>query len=132
MIRRLAQSENYVVEHEYETVFLSSKNKRLLVIGDFYGDPEVAVIDRDEKWCAMGGCGVIVYWLEEPFSPYQYDISRSQYFELHRTKSDIWWIEAIKQLGPNEIDVRLAGGKSYRISFDRSKAEPIPQVKALA
>jgi hypothetical protein len=131
VLRRLAQSENYIVEHECETVFLSSKNKRLLVIGDFYGDPEVAIIDRDEKWCAMGGCGVIVYWLEEPFSPYQYNVSAPQYFELHRTKSDIWWIEGIEQVEANEIEVRLAGEKTYRISFDRSKAEPIPRVTAL-
>ncbi len=120
MIHPLAQSENYIVEHEYETVFLSSKDKRLLVIGDFYGDPEVAIIDRAEKWCAMGGCGVIVYWLEEPFTAYQYNTPSPQYAEFNRTNPNPWWVESIEQTGPTEIKVLLCGGMTHNISFERA------------
>jgi hypothetical protein len=125
----LAQSKNYKVEHEYETVILSAKDNRKIVIGDFYGDPAVAIIDRDERWCAVGGCGLIVYWLEEPFAAYRYRHSSPQYFELRRYQPDIWWIESIEQGGPSEIKIRLADEATYQISFDRSVDKTVPTIK---
>jgi len=131
VIHRLAQSTNYLVEHEYETVFLKTGDNRTTVIGDFYGDPEVAIIDKAERWCAMAGCGLIVYWLNEPFTEYHYQTPSSQYFELNRYLPDIWWIESIDQTGANAIKVRLADESVYQISFDRSVDGAFPTVKPL-
>jgi hypothetical protein len=85
-LTNLAISKNFRIAHEYETVWLVRESHSSVVIGDFYGDPSVAIIDPDERWCAVGGRGVIVYFLEVPFEPYQYDQSSDQYLEAGRTK----------------------------------------------
>ncbi|MFT8349133.1 hypothetical protein [Clostridium saccharoperbutylacetonicum] len=68
MERKLAERWNYLITYEYETVYLYIKNSnKKIVIGDFYGDSEVAIISRDESYCAIGGCGLIIYYLNELF-----------------------------------------------------------------
>jgi len=67
-MHRLASSSRYQISHEYETVWLDIAGRDRTVIGDFYGDPTVALIDSAEAWCAVGGAGLIVYFLEEPFA----------------------------------------------------------------
>lgn len=63
----LAESKHYIVYSEYETVILQIKeSQRKIQIGDFYGDPQMAVISEDETFCVMCGCGVILYYLREP------------------------------------------------------------------
>lgn len=92
-IRRiLAQSNNFVIHHEYETVYLTFRNSNAqdVVIGDFYGDPNTAFIDDDENYCAVGGCGLIIYYLNKPFAPYQYDKKSKQWVELFRQREDLF------------------------------------------
>lgn len=113
----LAASENYVVAHQFETAYLIYRNKPLCDIGDFYGDPNVAIIDKDEKWCAIGGCGLIIYFLRKPFLNYDYHQITSQYFELGRYPPNIWWIDKIEQLGPFEITITLETGKQHLINI---------------
>lgn len=67
----LAQSKNYRVVSEWETVTLKKNSgSSSVVIGDFYGNPNCGVIDKSEKWCAVAGCGLIIYQLKKPFLPY--------------------------------------------------------------
>ncbi|WP_336939292.1 hypothetical protein [Acinetobacter modestus] len=86
---QLTESDHYKIVHLYEAVFIapidSNNINEYTEIGDFYGEPEVAIIDQNEKWCAIGGCGLIIYFIQEPFTPYQYDQECSQYFEIHRS-----------------------------------------------
>ena len=71
MERVLAQSNKYIISYEYETVFLKFIDKdRKIIIGDFYGDPKTAFISSDESYCVIGGRGLIVYFLNEPFIEY--------------------------------------------------------------
>lgn len=90
--RQLAESENYRVSSEYETVFLTRKSAPLrassrdIYIGDFYGDPCAAVIDAAERFVISVGCGLIVYRLAEPFTPYSYGAPNAQWIELFRDK----------------------------------------------
>ena len=119
-MRKLAESKNYSVWHEYEAVLLLIRDGRKIVIGDFYGDPEVAIIDAAEKWCAVGGCGLIVYWFKEPFVEYRYGVSSPQYLEFNRHRPDIWWVENLKQLGPFDLEIQVAGGATHNISFHRT------------
>ena len=58
--RTLASSRHYRVEHEYESASLVAGDGRKRAIGEFYGDPAVALIDAGEQWCAVAGEGLIV------------------------------------------------------------------------
>lgn len=115
----LAASKNFRISHEYETVWLVRDNHPNVVIGDFYGDPSVAIIDAEERWCAVGGHGLIVYFLESPFKPYQYDQSCGQYLEAGRTKQGPWWVESIEQTGPFSICITCDDGVEYNLQFQR-------------
>jgi hypothetical protein len=104
MIGVHAQSESYTVRSEYELVFLSGvgvTDER--VIGDFYGDPVCAIIDRNESWCVMGGCGLVVYWLCPPFEPYRYAAATSQWSEFGRYRPDTWWVERLEQRDEDHV-----------------------------
>ena len=63
-----------------------------LQIGHFYGDPEGAFIDVHEKYCVMYGCGVIVYFLNDPFEKYWYCKSTKQWVEYGREPQNILWV----------------------------------------
>lgn len=98
-IKYLAESANYKVISEYETVKLYFKNvkKDPIIIGDFYGDPTSAIISVDEKYIVMAGYGIIIYKLQEPFSEYFYNVATEQYIEHYREKEKVWHIEALHQ-----------------------------------
>ena len=118
--RKLAHSRHCEILHEYETVWLIFQGRTPVVIGDFYGDPEVAIIDIDERWCCVAGLGLILYFIGEPFEEYESNRQTSQYFELGREGPEKWWVEAVQQLGPFEIQVRLESGAVHRVSFRRT------------
>lgn len=73
------------------------ESQKTLQIGDFYGNAEMAIISEDEKFCAICGCGIIVYFFQEPFEEYEYHKETSQWKEWGRKKeSEEIWIENIK------------------------------------
>ena len=113
----LAESENYIVSHEYETVTLRNKiTHEEVIIGDFYGDPDLAVISKDEKFCVMGGCGIIVYFLQEPFEEYHYNLETPQWKELGRTPSNIIWVKNIKLLDEQYIEIEKENGELMKLN----------------
>ena len=60
--RVLAESAGFRIEHQYEDARLVDKATGQIVnLGDFYGDPDCAVIAATEQWFAVGGEGVITY-----------------------------------------------------------------------
>lgn len=98
MERILAQSDKYIISHEYEVVFLRViEEDREIVIGDFYGDPETAFISSDERYCVVGGCGLIVYYLKEPFIEFEYHKTTNQWIEFFRGRDDFWWVSNIEK-----------------------------------
>ncbi len=98
MERVLSQNDNYIITHEFEVVSLIIiKTKREVVIGDFYGDPTSAFISNDESYCVVGGCGIVIYYLREPFTEYEYNMVSEQWKEVFRNLEDIWWIDNISQ-----------------------------------
>ena len=99
----LARSSRYTISHQYETVFLSRPDGETTIIGDFYGDPEAAIIDRKERWCVVAGAGLILYRFREPFTPYVYDVETEQWWEAHRTEPDRWSIEALYQVDDDAL-----------------------------
>lgn len=108
---QLTQSKNYKIIHLQETAYIAPSQSdcinEYIEIGDFYGNPEIAIIDENEKWCAIGGCGVIIYFIQEPFTPYKYDQENAQYFEIHRNPPSIWWISSLQQITPSKLLITL-------------------------
>ena len=124
----LVKSKNYTIESEYETVYLFHKSKET-VIGDFYGDPADAIIDKHEQWCAMVGCGIILYYLREPFEEYEYDCKTEQWVEFHREPPNEWWIKSVVQEGRNIIKFVVEAGTKgsgvYQLDTELLKIEKV-------
>lgn len=107
-MNRLAESKNYLITNEYEKVFLNFKNTdKSVLIGEFYGDPDIAIISKDETFCVVGGEGVIVYYLNSPFSEYDSDIKSSkQWVEWGRDNGkNVIWVEHIQEIGNRLIEI---------------------------
>ena len=122
----LVKSENYRVVYEWETVTLLKNDGSFSVkIGDFYGDPECGIIDENEKWCAIAGCGIIIYRLEEPFLEYEYNKKTNQWVEFGREANDIWWITNIHQHDENHVEITVDGepAKSYILNVETLQIE---------
>lgn len=102
----LAESKNYLITNQYEKVFLKNKSTgKQTLIGDFYGDPEAAVISNDEKYCVIFGCGLIIYYLAEPFENYEYNATNKQWKEWGRkNQKNITWIKNITKINKNYIE----------------------------
>ena len=104
----LCETDHYWVEAYDESVVLSGPGvPDGLVIGDFYGNAREAMIDAEERWCVMVGCGLIVYRLGEPWAPYRYPSHvegqrtpstihlGEQWWEYLRFEPDILWLDSV-------------------------------------
>ena len=92
--RTLASSRHYRVEHEYESASLVTGDGRKRAIGEFYGDPAVALIDGDEQWCAVAGEGLIVCSLAPGGACVEY----------YRKPGETLWITGLRQTGPFALE----------------------------
>ncbi|MCH5348052.1 MAG: hypothetical protein J1E40_01900 [Oscillospiraceae bacterium] len=114
----LAECKRYAVISEYETVYLIDKTANTkIIIGDFYGDPNGAIIDPNEKFVVMYGCGIIVYFLVPPFKEYTYNTKTAQWFEIGRNE-DIMWIQKVLQISDKKIKAVLENGQTEIISVE--------------
>lgn len=109
----LAENRNYIVYNDYETVFLRKKSDNSeITIGDFYGDPAGALIDEEEHFIAIYGCGVIIYYLPA-YEEYDYHIETPQWDEFGRSEP-VMWVDSAVQTDRNKIRLTLENG-TYRI-----------------
>ena len=92
--RTLASSRHYRVEHEYESATLVASDGRKRAIGEFYGDPAIALIDAGEQWCAVAGEGLIVCSLAPGGACVEY----------YRTPGETLWITGLRQTGPFALE----------------------------
>ncbi|MBA3470728.1 MAG: hypothetical protein H0T53_13915, partial [Herpetosiphonaceae bacterium] len=104
----LARSQRYVITYEFEIALLSGvgwrgMGWRPVNIGDFYGNPFCALIDSAERWCIVGGCGLILYYLHAPFQPYSYHTDTPQWVEWFRSPPDVLWIDNVYQVDPDTV-----------------------------
>lgn len=112
----LAESKQYKITNECETVYLEDKISHIkIVIGDFYGDPEGAVIDRNERFAVVYGCGVIVYFLHSPFTEYAYSTRTDQWLEFGR-EEPVMWVNEVIQTDDHAIRLFLENGEESVIS----------------
>lgn len=111
----LAESQNYKIFSSYESVYLINKSSGSeIFVGDFYGDLNGAVIDRQERFAAMYGCGLILYFIREPFENYCYGKNSPQWFEFGRNEP-IAWIENVIQTDDDNLELFFENGTSRTI-----------------
>lgn len=113
--RILAESEHYKIVSEFECVDLILKSGGRICIGDFYGDPEGAFIDKNEKYCVMYGCGVVIYFLNEPFFEYHYNMNTEQWREFGRRSDNIIWVENARQIDEASFEIVIEDGETKKI-----------------
>lgn len=106
-MNKLAESQHYTIYKEYESIILEiKKNHKMIQIGDFYGDAQMAVISEDESFCAMCGCGVIIYYLREPFKEYEYNTRTEQWIEWGRNNEGAEiWVDSIRCISNDTIEI---------------------------
>ena len=114
----LAESKHYKIYNEYENVIMEIKEtNRKILIGDFYGDPHMAIISEDEKVCVMCGCGVIIYFLKEPFREYDYHVQADPWKEWGRNKAKEIWVESVRYIDNEIIEIESESVEVYRINI---------------
>ncbi|MBW3510687.1 MULTISPECIES: hypothetical protein [Janthinobacterium] len=95
--QELARSAEYSVQHEYEQAMVTAADGRQASVGEFYGDPAVALIDANEQWCAVAGEGLVLCRLGQHFG---------QCLTYFRQPDDVRWITDLRQTGPFALEWR--------------------------
>ncbi|WP_425252206.1 hypothetical protein ACPJXG_20775 [Janthinobacterium sp. NFX145] len=95
--QELARSAEYIIQHEYEQAMVTAADGRQASLGEFYGDPAVALIDGHEKWCAVAGEGLVICKLGEKFGLCQ---------AYYRQPGEVRWITDLRQTGPFALEWR--------------------------
>lgn len=115
-MKTLCKSEHYLIGIDYEKVLLTIKGTgRKVVIGDFYGDADGGFIDAEEKYAVMFGCGVIVYYLTEPFEEYRYDTVCAQWKEHGRDGDK--WVNAVTPVCDGRLLIEYDDGNAVCIKL---------------
>ena len=105
----LARSARYLVQHEYEHATLTAADGRQASLGEFYGDPAVALIDIHEQWCAVAGEGLVLCRLTQQFG------QCAAYF---REPGETVWITGLRQTGPFALEWQDEDGAWHTLDFD--------------
>ena len=106
--RELARSATYIVQHEYEQATVTAADGRQASLGEFYGDPAVALIDADEQWCAVAGEGLVLCRLGQPFG------QCAAYF---RQPGEVHRVTALRQTGPFALEWHGEDGAWSALAF---------------
>lgn len=118
-MKTMVESNNYSIMHEYEKVFLKkNQGSELVLIGEFYGDSNVAIISEDEKYCAIGGEGLIIYYLNEPFERYITGFNTSKQWKTWGRDSieETIWITNLTQIDKEHIRIETEDFHTYYVS----------------
>lgn len=103
----IAESNNYYLRGAYERAELFSKtqNKKIIDVGEHYGDTVDGIIDWNEHFCVTVGCGYIIYFIKEPFQSYMYEQSTSQWIESGRNPKNVHYYKKVNQISDTEIEL---------------------------
>lgn len=119
---RLAESENFVLTHDYECAELHHKASSTVIdVGHHYGDPTCGLIAPDESWCVTGGEGIVLHYRAGKtwfgFRRAPQDLCE---FSLQPTNQlDLDWMASKSAEGFLCVhDIRLDGPMSVRILLD--------------
>ncbi|MDN2703566.1 hypothetical protein O0881_16385 [Janthinobacterium sp. SUN100] len=104
----LVRSARFIVQHEYEHAKVTAADGRQASLGEFYGDPAVALIDINEQWCAVAGEGLVLCRLGQPFG------QCAAYF---REPGETVWITGLRQTGPFALEWQGEDGAWSALAF---------------
>ena len=110
--RELARSAEYIVQHAYEQASVTAADGWRQELGEFYGDPAVALIDINEQWCAVAGEGLVLCRLGQPFG---------QSAEYFRQPGEVRWIAALRQTGAFALEWQDEDGAWSTLAFGPSE-----------
>lgn len=115
----LVESKNYFIVRDCEDASLYRKPncRRITCVGDFYGEPEDAYIDPEERFCITVGCGIIKYNLQDPFEEYMYDCDTLQWIEVGRDGDNIEWCDKIEEVTDSYIVVSIEGEERRKFNL---------------
>ncbi len=120
--RVLAESENYILSHEFEYCELRHKqSNKLSFVGDHYGDPTCGLIAPDETWCITGGFGLVLWFKREEFWTgfRQLGVNRNGYaLQIAQPEDDSWLTSVTDEDAWFVRDMRLENPTSVRILLD--------------
>lgn len=105
--RELTRSAGHVVTHDYESASVRSSEGWQLCVGEFYGDPQVALIDADERWCAVAGEGLIVCEL----------MPQGCCTAYFREPGSVLWITELRQVAAWVLEARSEDGRWHRVDL---------------
>ncbi|KGO86681.1 hypothetical protein [Flavobacterium suncheonense] len=89
--KKLYETEKFVIGHIYENAYLIEKvTKKSIFIGSFYGDPECALISRDNTWGLIGGSSLLLLIFKE-------------LIEIHDVELD--WIRGLRQTDNFKVEI---------------------------
>lgn len=119
----LAGSEHYAVVREYEDCYLMFKDmsRRSVSVGNFYGDAEFALIDRNERYVVTGGCGIVIYFLHEPWDEYMNGKQTDQWIEIGTGEAEIYY-DTVRQISDTMIEITDEDNNTFE--YDLSHEEP--------
>jgi hypothetical protein len=124
-----AESENYIITGESENAWLGFKEEtgKKVLVGDFYGGLQAAAIASDESFCALAGCGLVIYYLAPPFREYVSGAQTAQWREFFRSFDDIMWIDAVELASGSTLILTVAeetGAVKYIFDLDTGSLKP--------
>ncbi|KAB8037345.1 hypothetical protein [Janthinobacterium aquaticum] len=105
--RELARSASITVTHDYESASVHSSAGWQLHVGEFYGDPQVALIDANARWCAVAGEGLIVCELAP----------QGRCTAYFREPGNALWITELRQEAAWVLEARGEDGCWHRIDL---------------
>lgn len=127
MKRILYETERYELIHVFELTYLIDKTTRKeIFIGDFYGDPSCGLIDKENKWCIVGGDRIVIWGQDEIFEIAARELSCA--FELRQIKENtvqvlidpwsdyaaIWEIDVLNKIYVKICDFNKYNSKEYQ------------------
>jgi len=107
MAHELARSAHFRVTHVYESASVHSSEGWQLGVGEFYGDPQVALIDADERWCAVAGEGLVICEL----------MPQGRCTAYFRAPGRMLWITELRQVADWVLAVRGEDGCWHRVDL---------------
>lgn len=86
----LAESEHFKVKSFYEdAVLIDKRTGRTFPVCDIYGDPEGALISKDESFAVVYGCGAVICYTADG--------------AVREISSE--WIDSARQISTEEIEL---------------------------
>jgi hypothetical protein len=101
----LIATRHFVIAHDWRDVWLCIPDRDPLSIGTHYEEPRSVKVSPNSRWCASGGCGVVVYHLHDPYRPFSSGVETDQWWEIGRDEDDPWLVDRLRVIGEDRLRI---------------------------